>query len=304
MKLNITSESGEFATVQIDENMPISQVKIQLNLYTIHFNNVLLLDTATLKSSGVKEDDVLLVVVFTQDLRAQLAIEEEIQKKNIEMNLMTAMEYHPESFGRVIMLYIDCVVNGVAVKAFVDSGAQATIMSPECAEKCDLMRLCDTRFAGMAMGVGTAKILGRVHSAQLKLGKSHLPCTFTIMEGKDVDLLFGLDMLKRHQASIDLKNNVLIIGEDIVPFLNEHELPEKARIEKVHKPAPIDSTSSTVPDDAQTGVSQSGNIKPLVASFPESSIKLLTDLGVSREEALSALKAAKGNPDLAASMLF
>jgi DNA damage-inducible protein 1 len=224
------------------------------------------------------------------------------------------------------MLYVEVEVNGTAVKAFVDSGAQVTVMSPDCASRCGIMRLVDSRFQGMARGVGTAKILGRVHSAQIKIGTLHVPCAFTVMEGKHVDLLLGLDMLKRHQAVIDLKRNSLIIQDEEVPFLGESEIPKdlfnrseeptligpggtnmggigQVSSPQMHNPQPQQAAAVSSTSRSQGRSTSAITATPSI-SHPETGIQQLEGLGFSRQQAISALDATNGDVDMAASLLF
>lgn len=301
------------------------------------------------------------------DIENQMKIEDMIRQERVMENLQSAMEHNPEGkqsgtprlfflascdqssnmgvlvFGRVHLLYINVEVNGHKVKALVDSGAQATIMSPAYAEACGIMRLIDTRFAGVARGVGTAKILGRVHSAQIKVGNLFLPCSFTVMEGKTTHLLLGLDMLKRYQATIDLSRDRLIIQGEEVPFLGEADIPKDE--EPVEQEATIPGPAGTTigqetgavlppkrPSAAQTAASSSSPPPPAeqpsrtnpatsthaissTPAAPDSATATATNvtpahvdnliaMGATREQAVQALQAAEDNVEVAAGLIF
>lgn len=227
--------------------------------------------------------------------------------------------------GRVHMLYLNVKVNGVEVKALVDSGAQATIMSPDCAERCNIMHLVDKRFAGIARGVGTAKIIGRVHYTVLQVGTKHLPAAFTVMEGKQVDLLLGLDILKGHQAILDLSQNKLIIQGEGISFLGESDIPKETE-EAINQEPTVSGPGGTTigaRSGAVTGPASGSGAAPAAApvapqqptaapsqlpqqqqQFAESDIQTLVSLGADRRAAIQALEAAEGNVEVAAGLLL
>ncbi|GAA5826189.1 hypothetical protein JCM11251_007200 [Rhodosporidiobolus azoricus] len=235
-----------------------------------------------------REREISMLQADPFDIEAQKKIEEAIRQEQVLENMEQAMESMPEAFGSVHMLYVNVEVNGHPVKAFVDSGAQSTIMSPTCAERCGIMRLLDTRFAGMARGVGTSRILGR---------------------NKDVDLLFGLDMLKRYQCSIDLKENALVIQDRKIPFLSEHEIPkseyeEEFEIDAQGNPVPVGTAAGTLASAtsavannpaASSGSSSSSPSAAAGPSFPGSG----RSLGIAPASAPEPIRVKSPSPSLA-----
>lgn len=240
-------------------------------------------------------------------------IQQHENQKLIDESLALAMEENPEMFGTVIMLYINCRINGQHIKGFVDSGAQMTIMSSACARKCDLMRLVDSRFSGMAQGVGTQKILGRVHTGQIQIENDFIASTFSIMEDQPMDLIIGLDLLKRHQCNIDLMNNQLVIGSTgtRTSFLAENELPKHARLTQKSSQAELQDIEDMEIQNAleasradQPGPSSKAN-KPLPATPIPTKVRQVMDMvKCDREIAEEVLEESGGDPNAAALKLL
>lgn len=122
------------------------------------------------------------------------------------------------------------------------------------------MRLVDTRWAGIAKGVGVQKIIGRIHMVQIQIENVYLTTSFSVLEEQPMDMLLGLDMLKRHQCCIDLHANVLRIGTTgtETPFLPESELPDCARLSSLSEEEILARSKKEIEDkDLQTAIHNS-----------------------------------------------
>ncbi len=168
-------------------------------------------------------------------------------------------------------------------------------------------------------------IIGRVHGAPIQIGSSFFPCSFTILENQGVEFLLGLDMLKRHQVTsmrkkrfhshaikccLDLKENILKIGSESVPFLAEKDIPRNDIFDHHSKePAPSSTPQTTNQRTPSTNPS-SINPKPSSSSVapvqqePSPAVKQLMDLGFPKEAAVNALRMFHGDVESAASYLF
>eukprot|EP00636_Phaeomonas_parva_P015614 CAMPEP_0118854992 /NCGR_PEP_ID=MMETSP1163-20130328/2984_1 /TAXON_ID=124430 /ORGANISM="Phaeomonas parva, Strain CCMP2877" /LENGTH=371 /DNA_ID=CAMNT_0006787799 /DNA_START=489 /DNA_END=1604 /DNA_ORIENTATION=- len=151
---------------------------------------------------------------------------------------------------RASLVHIACRVGDVSVSACLDTGAQCCVMSESCAMRCGLLPLLDRRFEGRAVGVGSARILGRVRGASISLGGTAdgvgvveadddlgmaIDTDLIILEGEKLgdgaDVLLGLDALQRYGAVINLRERTLRMpaaragrngGDFVLPFLDEN----------------------------------------------------------------------------------
>ena len=147
-------------------------------------------------------------------------------EKRIDDNFNDAYSQIPESFCKINMLYFKGSINDVPLSIFIDTGAQMTIMSKNIAKLCKLEDLIDKKYTGEAVGVGTQNIIGKIHLAEISIDQYGIviPCSFSILDTDNIDVIFGLDMLLSHGIILDMKEKNMKINSIIVPFLNDNEI--------------------------------------------------------------------------------
>uniref|UniRef100_A0A0A9DYA4 UBA domain-containing protein n=1 Tax=Arundo donax TaxID=35708 RepID=A0A0A9DYA4_ARUDO len=130
-----------------------------------------------------------------------------------------------------------------------------------------------------------------------------------------MEFLFGLDMLRKHQCMIDLKDNVLRVGggEVSVPFLQEKDIPAHIRDEeKLSKLASLGQATGEsskarggTPDVPQrTLAAGAPAANPAQGGDFEVKVTKLVELGFDRASVVQALKLFNGNEEQAAAFLF
>ena len=207
----ITFPNQQTYTEQQANNANISDLSLS-NKNTLYVQRTD--STVSRLTNSVPQDDF--------NAESQRIAYEKIQAQNLSDNIALGYEHNPESLVPMPLLYVQGMINQVPLKALIDTGAQMSIMSQECAEKCGLIRLLDRRFQGIARGIGSGCIIGRVHMALLQLHDTSLPITLTIVEKistSDINFILGIDQLRRHQACIDLKTLTLRIEDVSIPFV-------------------------------------------------------------------------------------
>jgi DNA damage-inducible protein 1 len=139
----------------------------------------------------------------------------------------------------------------------------------------------------------------------------------SVMEDPSYDMLLGLDMLRKHQASIDLSGNCLRIGGTSTPFLPEHKIPRNMRTMGDGQSPPeansrgdggsaVSVGSPGQNGSAAQGSATSAGMDPLRAAesrLHRAKIENLMNLGFSSDESEQALRTCNGNEEQAAAML-
>lgn len=128
----------------------------------------------------------------------------------------------PSEFMDDDLIHVACEIGGIAVEMMVDTGAQSSVISKSLAQRLNLMSMIDTSRQGVAVGVGSARILGQLHRIPVRIGLTEFNIDFTVLGVDEQLLMLGIDQMKRMKCILDLERRCIVFGGSggvEVPFL-------------------------------------------------------------------------------------
>ena len=233
-KANIPITSS-MMTPNITQSMRTPNITQSQNIYGSQFQNLGSSNMSRVNpnllglSSNSAVNDILDYNNLNSNIdtpEVQRKIMQMIQNQRINDNLRQGIETMPESLFPVHMLFINIEINNKKITALIDTGAQSSFMSADLCRKCNLMSMVDKRFQGVARGVGSSKILGVIHAAQIKIMNKVIMLKINIIENNEIGFVLGLDNLRKFNCNVDLKKNGLVFPDIGItaPFLSDGEI--------------------------------------------------------------------------------
>ena len=152
-------------------------------------------------------NDVIAEVVNT----ATTKITCDPSKCNVPIPEVTAVSETNRRWNMVVPVH----VNERKVPAVVDTAADVTIISMECARSIGINMDSTIPFLMKGAFIGTETEGRLIKNIQLKIGKHTYTWDLVIAPIHD-DMLLGNDFLTHHGVTLNLMKNILLLGEDVI----------------------------------------------------------------------------------------
>ena len=125
------------------------------------------------------------------------------------------------------MQHIPVKINSKNTTAFIDTGAQNSLMSIKFTQLLGIDNLIDSTQVGKAYAADNCiLILGKIENLEMFIDDKKFLIDILILDADNVQFLFGQDNLKKYGCLLDLKRNIINF-EDLdfsAKFLKEKEI--------------------------------------------------------------------------------
>ena len=134
------------------------------------------------------------------------------KERVINENYIKAYDEIPSCLIPAKMIYLEAKIMGQKIKFLIDTGAQVSLLPLNIVKICNLDHLLDQRVAGELKGVGSDRVMGKIHYLEVELPCGVIPCSFTICENSDLVPILGIDMMQQMGLLLDFKNRKIKIN--------------------------------------------------------------------------------------------